>query len=230
MDLEYCPSCGRSLGLFLPDEELKCPGCGAMLNELPSEPVAGAKPAPTSPSSPSPKPVWKPPQSKSQKPATIPLPPASTPPPTPPQPAAKAATPPPPSAPRLPLRPKKEPFDWSIFLCPQIVITLVCVGLGMFCLFPLGLFFNFAKGFIMLGGLGIMLWGVFWSILRYRKHYGENFPDYLPWFTRGGILELAQYVVLAFYEPRVFGPPAFLVVLGTIIAIIPAFMPGGMPR
>jgi hypothetical protein len=219
MDLERCSRCGRDLGLFLSDETPQCPGCGAVLIQ-PASPPATSVPSPEQARLAA-KPVWKPPQRATAASANSPPLAASAP--------ASAAAPASPS-PRPSLPPKKEPFDWQALLCPQIVITLVCVGLAMMCLFPLGLFFSFPKGIIMLGGIGIMLWGVFWAHFRYKLHHGEAFSGYVPWFMRGSAAELGQYVVLAFQEPRVFGPPAILVVLGVILVFIPVLMPGGMPR
>src|SRR5262245_32117591 len=208
MDFETCPKCGRSLGLFLPDETPVCPGCGTSLASCSSSP-GNSTPIRTSSKSVS----QIDSRSASHK-------------------WTSAFTPPPRSPAVQPSPTNQEargPLEDQPFLCPPLVAVLTGTTVGLMCLCPLSWFLTAAKGLIMLAGICQILGGFLWMGYRFKKCTGHDYQDDTPWFLRGGLATFLELWGLVVREPRVFGPPATVIVLGGFLTLLPIFLPGGMP-
>ena len=125
--------------------------------------------------------------------------------------------------PRRQAQPKEEPQP--TFFCWPLLAALGLTLPAMMCLCPLAMFFEPPKGFLMLWGIVLVFWGIFWFGFRFKKLTGEHMPDEAPWYLRGGLAVMLQLTGYVIQEPVIFGPPFSLFVLGGLIILSPIFIP-----
>jgi hypothetical protein len=120
---------------------------------------------------------------------------------------------------------EKEPafFGWPL------LAVLGGTLAALMCLCPLGMFFEFAQGLLMLWGMALVFGGIFWFGFRFKKFTGEAMQDEAPWYLRGGLAVMLQLTGYVIQEPVIFGPPFSVFVLGILLLFSPIFIPDLRP-
>ena len=233
MSGSLCPKCGAEIssGSLLPEDWDVCPSCHAKPRDLP----AASNPAnTTSDASATLLPVTQ--GARVRGPASLPPEPGDrltdnlcsdedyrlAPPDLPPSPKPAGDAP-------IHRRPRNEDELEPSFLCFPLLAVVGITLAGMMCLCPLSMLLEFPKGLLMLWGIGLIFGGILWFGFRFKKFTGENMQDEAPWYLRGGLalmLQLSGYVI---QEPKVFGPPFCVFLLGGLLCLSPMFIPDLRP-
>lgn len=233
MSGSLCPKCGAEMASdsLLPEDWDVCPSCHAKQGDLPVTGVsvttmtdALANLLPTSQ------------DDRVRQPASLPREPAESLPgdlcndddyrlappdlPASPKPAASAP---------IRRKPRNEDELEPSFLCFPLLAVVGITLAGMMCLCPLSMLLEFPKGLLMLWGIVLIFGGILWFGFRFKKFTGEDMQDEAPWYLRGGLalmLQLSGYVI---QEPKVFGPPFSVFLLGGLLCLSPMFIPDLRP-
>lgn len=123
-----------------------------------------------------------------------------------------------------PPSPLADESPHSFFTAPYVAV-LCATALALCCICPLSLFFEAPRGLLLLFGMGFIFGGFLWLGYRFKAHTGENMTDEAPWYLRGGLATMLQVTGYVIQEPRVFGPPFSLVVLGGVLCLSPIWVP-----
>lgn len=130
-----------------------------------------------------------------------------------------------PRPPSPPPRRQAQEQPQPSFFCWPLLAALAVTLPGMMCLCPLAMFFEVPKGLLMLWGIVLLFWGIFWFGFRFKKLTGEHMPDEAPWYLTGGLSIMLQLTGYVIQEPVIFGPPFSLFVLGGLLILSPIFTP-----